>query len=61
MGTVTLMGFDWEEVLGVRGPRLADAYDEQAANVLHDQPRTAPPGPPADLGDERINLPFEEV
>ncbi|WP_159401688.1 hypothetical protein [Streptomyces sp. NRRL F-5053] len=55
------MGFDWEEVLGVRGPRLADAYDEQAANVLHDQPRTAPPGPPADLGDERINLPFEEV
>ncbi|MEU7317901.1 hypothetical protein [Streptomyces sp. NPDC007083] len=56
------MGFDWEQVLGTSGASLADAYDEQASDMLHqDRPRTVQPGLPTDVGDEKINLPFDEV
>lgn len=55
------MGFDWEQVLGATGVRLADVYDEQTSDALYqDHPTAAPPGTPVDEGDEKIALPFKE-
>lgn len=56
------MGFDWEQVLGTSGVRLADAYDEQASDALYqDHPTAAPPGSPVDEGDKEVVLPFDEA
>lgn len=56
------MAFIWEQVLATTGMGLSDAYDEQASDALYqDHPRAAPPGSAVDVGDERVNLPFEEI
>lgn len=56
------MEFNWEQVLGTNGAGLADIYEEQAVDALYqDHPRAAPPGPPVDLGDVMVSLPFEEI
>lgn len=32
------MGIDWEEILGVEGDQMADAYDRIASNGIYDDP-----------------------
>lgn len=56
------MGFNWEQVLGAKGSEVAEVYDEHASHALYqDHPLSAPPGSPADHGDEKVSLPFEEI
>lgn len=59
------MGFDWGQVFDVDERAAGEVYDQAASDELYqDHPRQVPgmiPGSPIDPGDEKIDLPFDEV
>jgi hypothetical protein len=61
-GRMDDMAFDWELVLGTGGEGLAATYDAAAGDELYrDHPHAVPPGASVDLGDDEIDLPFDEI